>query len=165
MIDRYDKFAGGVNWLVEIIIGIKMIALTVVVFAQVFYRYVLQNPIPWSSEVARYLFIGIVFFGLSSAYRKGEHIGFTVILNYVSAKTSALILIFIDIAVLFLMTVLVIYGHEAVELASRQTSPGIRIPMSIPYALVPVGGTLVIIQGISILLRKIKYLFSMKAES
>jgi len=161
-IDRFDKFAHGVNVAVETLIGIKMIFLTLVVFAQVFYRYVLRDPIPWSAEVARYLFIAVVFFGLSSAYRKGEHIGFTVILNYVGARTSAIILIFIDLAVLFLMVVMLIYGYEAVELASRQISPGIRIPMSIPYALVPIGSALVIIQGISILLKKTRYLLSLK---
>ena len=158
-IDRLDRFANGVNLVVETIIGINMIILTVIVFAQVFYRYVLRNPIPWSSEVARYLFIAIVFFGLSSAYRKGEHIGFTVILNYVSQKMSAMILIFIDLSVLLLMTVLLLYGYEAVELASRQISPGIGIRMSVPYALVPIGSSLVIIQSISILLKKAQYLF------
>ena len=158
-IDRFDRIANGVNLVVETVIGINMVMLTVVVFAQVFYRYVLRNPIPWSSEVARYLFIAIVFLGLSSAYRKGEHIGFTVILNYVSERTGAMILIFIDLSVLLLMTVLLFYGYEAVELASRQISPGIGIRMSVPYALVPIGSSLVIIQGISIFLKKARYLF------
>ncbi len=114
-IDRLDRFANGVNLVIETIVGINMILLTVVVFAQVFYRYVLRNPIPWSAEVARYLFIAVVFLGLSCAYRKGEHIGFTVLLNYVGARLGAIILIFIDLSALFLMVVLLLYGYEGVE--------------------------------------------------
>lgn len=164
-IDRLDKFANGVNLVIETIVGINMIILTVVVFAQVFYRYVLRNPIPWSAEVARYFFIAIVFLGLSCAYRKGEHIGFTVLLNYVGAKLGAIILIFIDLSALFLMVVLLLYGYEGVQLASRQISPGIRIPMSIPYAIVPVGSALVILQIIPIVLKKCRHFFSLQRQS
>jgi len=161
IISRFDKFANKVNLVVETIIGINMIILTIVVFAQVFYRYILRDPIPWSAEIARYLFISIVFFGLSSAYRKGEHIGFTVILNHVSPITSAIILLLIDFSALFLMGILIFYGHEAVQLAGRQISPGIKIPMSIPYSLVPIGATLVVVQIVSIILNKAKYIISL----
>ena len=60
------------------------------------------------------------------------------------------------------MVVLLFYGWEGVELAARQISPGIRIPMSIPYALVPIGSALVIIQIIPIILKKAQHLFSLQ---
>ena len=162
-IDHLDKFADRVNRVVEAIVGVSMIVLTIVVFAQVFYRYVLRDPIPWSAEVARYVFIAVVFLGLSCAYRKGEHIGFTVLLNYVSARLGTLILIFIDLSALFLMIVMLFYGYQGVELAARQISPGIRIPMSLPYAIVPTGSALVIIQIIPIVLKKWQRLISIQA--
>ncbi|MGL5116369.1 MAG: TRAP transporter small permease, partial [Beijerinckiaceae bacterium] len=49
-------------------------ALFAVVFLQFFTRYVLNNALGWTEEIARYLLIGVCFTGSVMAVRKGTHI-------------------------------------------------------------------------------------------
>ncbi|WP_161988317.1 TRAP transporter small permease [Elioraea sp. Yellowstone] len=49
-------------------------ALAGVVFLQFFTRYVLNDSIAWTEEIARYLLICVTFVGAAMAARKGTHI-------------------------------------------------------------------------------------------
>ena len=153
-ISSIDRAAERLNQAVEAVVGIQMILLTMVVFAQVFFRYILRDAIPWSAEVARYLFIAVVFLGLGSAYRRGEHLGFTVLLSHVGPKWSSRIMLFIHGLVMVLMIIMVVNGYQAAVYAGRQFSPGLEIKMSVPYALVPIGSALVLFQLVPIILRE-----------
>jgi TRAP-type C4-dicarboxylate transport system permease small subunit len=44
-------------------------------FLQVFTRYVLNDPLSWTEEVARYLYVYIVFLGASAAISDRTHVG------------------------------------------------------------------------------------------
>lgn len=48
--------------------------LGVLVFTQFFSRYVLNDSVAWTEEVARYLLIVLVFIGSAGAVRRGTHI-------------------------------------------------------------------------------------------
>ena len=49
-------------------------ALAAFVFLQFFTRYVLNNSLAWTEEIARYLLIALTFIGAAMAVRKGTHI-------------------------------------------------------------------------------------------
>jgi len=49
-------------------------ALALVVFLQFFTRYVLNDSLAWTEEIARYLLIGVAFVGAVTATRKNTHI-------------------------------------------------------------------------------------------
>lgn len=153
-LSTFDILADRLNRIVETLIGINMILLTVIIFAQVFFRYVLRDSIPWSAEVARYLFISVVFLGLSSAYRRGEHLGFTVLIERSNEKWKTIIRLVIHLLVMLLMIILVVFGYMAAVHAGRQISPGLQVKMSLPYSFVPIGSFLVTVQLIPIILKE-----------
>src|SRR5258708_18859271 len=49
-------------------------ALGIIVFLQVFSRYVLNSSFAWTEEIARYLLIAVTFVGGGIAVRKNSHI-------------------------------------------------------------------------------------------
>lgn len=53
--------------------------LAAVVFLQFFTRYVLNDSIAWTEEIARYLLIGTTFVGAAMAARKGSHIALEIL--------------------------------------------------------------------------------------
>lgn len=57
-------------------------ALAAVVFTQFFTRYVLNDSLGWTEEIARYLLIGVTFIGCVIATRKGTHIAIEVFYAY-----------------------------------------------------------------------------------
>ena len=49
-------------------------AMTVTVLIQVFFRFVLQSPLRWTEELARYLMIWLVLLASSIAMRNRAHL-------------------------------------------------------------------------------------------
>ncbi len=60
--------------------------LAVVVFAQFFTRYVLNDSWAWTEEVSRYLLIGVVFSGCLSVVFRREHIRLEAVESWVDTK-------------------------------------------------------------------------------
>ena len=48
--------------------------LALIVFYQVFTRYVVDDPAGWTEEIARYFLVAVVFIGASMSVRKNNHI-------------------------------------------------------------------------------------------
>src|SRR5574342_985894 len=59
-------------------------AMVVVTTLGVFFRYVLNNALPWAEEADRYLFIWLSFVGASITMRHKAHIAVDLLLRYVS---------------------------------------------------------------------------------
>ena len=68
-----------INQLTEYVIAAMMAAKTIVISMQVFTRYVLNDPLTWTEEVARYLMVWVCFLGSAMALKYGEHISVSFI--------------------------------------------------------------------------------------
>ena len=53
---------------------VLMSVMTVIIFVQVVARYVFQNSLSWSEELARYIFIWLVYLGISYGCQMRKHI-------------------------------------------------------------------------------------------
>lgn len=62
------------DWILDRVTLVLLALLLLVVGAQIFARYVLNHSLFWSEELARYLFIYLVFLGAAIALRRDGHI-------------------------------------------------------------------------------------------
>ena len=73
MIDRLDrldlKLLRLCKWLTIFVVGI----LAVNVFSGVFWRYVLNDSLPWYEEFSKYLMLWLVFAGAPNPWHADEH--------------------------------------------------------------------------------------------
>jgi TRAP-type C4-dicarboxylate transport system permease small subunit len=70
-----DRAASIVNWPVKVICVFCAGAMTAVVLLGVGARYVMQNPMSWTEEVARYLMVYLALIGVSIVTRRRAHLG------------------------------------------------------------------------------------------
>jgi len=63
----------------EIVSSLCLSAMIVIISVQVFRRYVLQNSLDWSEELARYFFIWAVYIGCSFATKEDRHLEVTIL--------------------------------------------------------------------------------------
>ena len=63
------------------VIVVLVTLLTAVTFAQVTTRYVLGDPLIWSEEAARYLFVWVSMIGAALAIREGGHFGLDLLIR------------------------------------------------------------------------------------
>jgi C4-dicarboxylate transporter DctQ subunit len=131
--------------------GAAMIALILVIivaiFAQVIWRYALNNPLIWPEEVARYSFIWVVMLGTPLLIRSGESLVVDILLISVSARTSRMLQVIATIAIAPLLGILIYYGIGMMNLVHGERMASTGLPMAVLFLSAPVGGVLGLIFG------------------
>jgi TRAP-type transport system small permease protein len=107
-------------------------ALFGVVFLQFFTRYVLNDALGWTEEIARYLLIGVCFTGSVMAVRKGTHISVEAILSYMSPRGRHLALLAMD-AVMVCFTASMTWFASVLSQRTNQFMVSIDVPKSVIY--------------------------------
>ncbi|MDR3254548.1 MAG: TRAP transporter small permease [Synergistaceae bacterium] len=115
--------------------------MTVVVFVQVIMRYVFANSLSWSEEFARFTFLWISWVGASYAVKEGSHFRVEMFVNNMKRDARRYFELFVLVAWFLFCFFLTWYGTKLVIFLvdTGQTSAAMQIPMSWPYASVPVG--------------------------
>ena len=124
-----------------------MALMTIDVLWGVFTRYALGSQASWSEELARFLLIWIGILGAAYASGQKMHLAIDLLSPKLSdAKAKNLALLIKSLIILFVFVVLVVGGFRLIYISQvlGQTSPALRLPMSVVYAVVPISGLLII---------------------
>ena len=133
------------KWLnnnVEKVICVTLLAImSILIVVQVFFRYVLQNSISWSEELARYMFIWLIYIGISYGVKERKHICVDAVYAFMPKKVKPYYALIGDILFLFFAVIVVYYGLNVMNQvnANGQVSPAAHMPMGIVYAASWVG--------------------------
>ncbi|WP_128255449.1 TRAP transporter small permease [Falsirhodobacter deserti] len=129
--------------------AVLLAALVVVLCWQVISRYALNAPSTLTEETLRFGVIWLSLLGAAYATGRGTHMTIDLARNLATGRTRQLLEILVPVGfILFALAVLVIGGMRGVEIASRQVSPVLRIPMGWVYASLPVSGVLMILYSL-----------------
>ena len=129
-----DKSPTRIHW-VDIPALVLFVALAAVVLVQFLSRYVLNDSVAWTEEVARYLLIGVAYAGSVTALRKGEHILLEVIYRHVSRASVKSLAILVDLISVAFHAVLTLLA-AGLMLAADRRMISIDLPKSIVYGFV-----------------------------
>ena len=128
-------------------------ALTIVVFLQFFTRYILNDSLAWTEEIARYLLIVVVFIGASMGVRRNTHIHVEFLYRYLPAKAGRAMSTAVDgVRVAFLgyatyLTSLLIPKMNNLKMTV------IDVPMSVIYSFVMAGFALMTFRAVQVAIR------------
>jgi TRAP-type C4-dicarboxylate transport system permease small subunit len=131
------------NKYLSVLITLAFGLMTVLIFGQVVCRYVLHNPLSWSEEFARYLFIWLTFCGASVAFYEGTHINVSYFVERIgSPKLQAAIFALADVLCLWLLWIFVkdgfVVASRVLSLGQMSSSMGF-LPVGVVYLAVPIG--------------------------
>ncbi len=110
-----------------------------IVFLQFFTRYVLNDSLAWTEEIARYALMWLTFIGAAVVARKNLHISVEVLLHYLPKVPARLMLAIVDTIKLLFMGLLAYFSLMIVERMQWQRMVIIDLPMSIVYGGVALG--------------------------
>jgi len=119
--------------------------MVVAVFLQVFFRYVINNPLNWSEELSRYVFVWVSMIGASIGMKKKAHFGLDALYRLFPEKQRRALEIFIYSLISIFLLVLVYFGILLSKEIYLQKAPGLEISMAIPYSAIPVGSLLMLV--------------------
>lgn len=158
MLSAYSKFLDLIEKVERFFLAISMGVMIVDMTYQVILRYVFSNSNAWSEELARYLFIFEVMVAAAIAIRKNSHLQIDVLINCFKPRTkTAFTLVSTLVGMVFLVCLLV-YSIKLVQTGGTNISVGLNIPMSIPYATIPLGVVLMLLTSVEVVLKSVKEL-------
>jgi tripartite ATP-independent transporter DctM subunit len=138
---RARRIALVVDRLVEAVSVATLLAACLLAVVQVFFRYVLNNSLPWPEEVARLGFVWVVFLGMALAIHRDAHLRIDLV-DRLSGALSATVSV--GFRVVMVAAACAALAHHGLELVSRAmgATPALRIPISYLYGAVPAGAIL-----------------------
>jgi TRAP-type C4-dicarboxylate transport system permease small subunit len=146
---------------------IAILLMVIVIIIQVFFRYVLNNALPWPDEVARFLMLWMTGLIAPSAYRWGGFVSIDMLERFlpkILANLLIFIILLISLAVLFIGFEM---GLKHINAGWIFSSSSIKIPFSLiggkteamklawMYMSLPIGIFLLILVNIELILRNI----------
>src|SRR4051812_34070085 len=122
-------------------------SLAFIVFLQFFTRYVLNDSLAWTEEVARYGLMWVVFIGGAMVTRRNTHIAVELLSNVMKpGPMRAALLALVDFIKLGFLGLLAYFSLTIVERMHMQRMTVFDLPMSYVYGGVAVGCFLMMIR-------------------
>jgi len=123
---------------ISLFVIVLTFALSLLLSLSVFYRYILNDSIYWSGEVARYMLAYIVFLGSTMAHKHKEHIRIDMIFSYLSTKNKKNIDIMIALFFISFWVIVLLGCIKLFPLFMMQTTATLGIAYAIPFAALPI---------------------------
>jgi len=133
-----------------------MVILCVDVFLGVFSRYVMGRTFTWYDEIARLVFVWIVFLGAAVGVRRSGHFRLHLVIDRFPPALSRAADIFGVLAIMLFGGVLIQQGWKLVELGQFQQTPVMGLSKGYVYASMPAGGALIILYSLRHLWRAVR---------
>ena len=143
MARRLWRFAQEIE---EHVATLLMVVLLVVVALQVFTRYVTGAPLAWTEELARYLFIYLVFVGASGAIRSRSHVRIDMFARRIPPLPRLVLFLAINLLILATMALIAWWGwSSALRMATRRAVT-MDFSMAVVYAAIPIAAALMMLR-------------------
>jgi TRAP-type transport system small permease protein len=125
---------------------ILVVSLAVIVFLQVFNRFILKAPLAWSEDLAMLLFQWVAFLGAAVGVKRTRHFGIELVVKKMSAGTRH----WIEIAVIPLVVgavavVMIVQGYNLIQFNLNRVYSSMDLSYIWAYLPIPVSGVLIII--------------------
>ncbi|MEX0759119.1 MAG: TRAP transporter small permease subunit, partial [Tistlia sp.] len=119
----FRRTADAIAMVVGAALALLLTVIVVAIFAQVFWRYVLNEPLVWPEEAARYSFIWLSFLGLPLLLRHGEMIAVETVAAALPERVRALLQGLAGLLAVPLLVILVWQGIRLMDVVSGQIAP------------------------------------------
>ncbi len=131
-----------------------LVAMTVILFSDVFCRYVLHFSIAWADEIVLVLLIWFVFIALAIGVRKKVHMAIDFLSFFLPKKfLEGVAERFVDTLTFCFGGVLIYFGIVLIRIGSYSTLASIPLPSYLEYIFIPVSGVLVLYSALIDFLR------------
>lgn len=137
---------------------ILMAAMTFLIFIQVVMRYVFSNSLSWSEELARYIFIWLIYLGISYGCKIIKHIKIDAAMYLFPKKIRPYIAIIGDVIFFAFAIYIMVTGFQlcGMQIKLGKTSPAMQLPFQYVYAAPPVGFALAAIRQVQTIIYRIQ---------
>ena len=140
----------------EILCAIVLSLLMIFLVGSVASRYLWDLGLPWTDELARTLFVWIVFIGFAIAVRHRANVGVDYFVMQMKPAKRRVVGVIQDVAILAFAIIFTWQSYVTVGFSLMQRMPALDITIAWLYGSSLAAGVLMIIYGVANLLDTIK---------
>ena len=143
------KYQNVMEWLYlgcVVLSGSALVAITLIIPAGVFMRYVMNNPLSWPEPAAVVMMVMFSFIGGAAIYRANVHIAVEALLNAVSPTVKRAMLWGVDACMAATALFMLVYGVQLCKLTWYNTMaefPALHV--GVVYMPIPIAGFLTLL--------------------
>ena len=131
--------------LIEAVCAALMVGLAVVVFIQVFNRFILQTPLAWSEDLAMLLYQWVVFVGAALGVKRMRHFGIELVVRQLPERWRRRVELLTPLVLLIVAGVMVVQGLTLLSLNTNRTYSTMNLSYTWAFLPIPLGGLLIIV--------------------
>ncbi|MFT2111699.1 TRAP transporter small permease [Marinomonas sp. 2405UD68-3] len=121
--------------MIDLPVMILFWALMCIVFLQFFTRYILNDSLAWTEEIARFLLVLVGFVGSITAVRKGSHIFLEFLYRFIPASLAKVLSIVSEIVCVAFYSACA-WMSSSIALQTHQTLVSVELPKSYLYWII-----------------------------
>jgi TRAP-type C4-dicarboxylate transport system permease small subunit len=149
------RFITGFDHVIEWVGGvIMMAAMVMIIFYQVFARYLFHHVPAWSEEVSLLLMMWFGFLSIGYGFRHQLHLRISMVMDLFPKRVGALADIIADILVAAFGLLLIVEGYKFTVLTWSSTLPVTKLPTGVQYMIIPLTGVLIMLYGLGLLFNR-----------
>jgi len=131
--------------IVEWIAAVMVVALAVIVFLQVFNRFILKTPLAWSEDLAMLLFQWVAFLGAAIGVKRIRHFGIELVVKQLPKKIQRKIEMVVPILMGILALTMITEGIRLIGFNKNRIYSSMDLSYIWAYLPIPVSGCLMIL--------------------
>ena len=139
---------------------ICLVLMTIVVFFDVILRYIFNQGMPWTQEVATLLLVWFSLTGMAIGVAEKIHISIEMFTMKCSAKVISVLETVNHILISVFGMMMIYYGLQIMKVTRNATMPATKLPSSVLYIILPLSGILVFLNALIVAAKKDKELIS-----
>ena len=122
---------------IDVMLVILLSGIFIIGLCQVFWRWILNDPITWSEEAIQLLYIWTCYLGWVLAERKDAHIRITAVMNALPRGAQKWLQVFNHVLCILFSVLMVIYGIKLIGIGKIRTGIAVKVNMGIVYTMGP----------------------------
>jgi TRAP-type C4-dicarboxylate transport system permease small subunit len=134
----HPRWLAGVDRAIMAVVALLTAALFVCVVVQVFFRYVLEQSLPWTDEVARDCFIWGSLLAAAVIVGRREHFSIDFLVDTLPPRPRCLLRLLGTALCLGFALILVVYGYGWSARLMFARSDVLQLPQGAVYAVIPI---------------------------
>jgi TRAP-type C4-dicarboxylate transport system permease small subunit len=113
---------------------VAVAAMVAAILIQVFYRYVLNNALPWPDEAARFCMLWMTRLMAPTAFRRGGFVAIDTLVQFLPKRAGGLLsLVLLGLSLLVLVVALRIGWAEVTGFAGRFATASLYVPTDLSF--------------------------------
>jgi TRAP-type C4-dicarboxylate transport system permease small subunit len=159
------KIMGKIMKLLSWVLAIMLVLTVIIVILQIIWRYIFRDPLNWSDQLCRFLYVWIVMLGIPIIFHYKSVTAFDFFTDKMSKQVQQYLDAFMCLLAMFFAVSFFIFSYQFIEKKGSLPIPGFgNLPYTMIYLSMPICSILLFTEMLSQFLETITLMIKKKEE-